>query len=78
MIEDMHTSYWPGINCGGLKRKGTAIELVKEMIDDMHRWYYSEKRPSHGPIGAIHIYDSLTVIEKKTSAQPSYIRVSGT
>jgi hypothetical protein len=78
MIEDMHTSYWPGGFRGGLNRKGTAIELVKEMIDDMHRWYHKQKRPSHGPIGAIHVYDSLVVIEKRTSPQPRHIRISGT
>ena len=77
MIEDMHTAYWPGRFRGGLKRNGTAIELVKEMIDDMHRWYHSQRRPSHGSIGALHIYDSLAVIEKRALRQPGHIRVPG-
>ena len=76
MIEDMHTSYWPGGFKGGLRRKGTAIEMVKEAIDDMHRWYYKQRRQPLGPIGAIHVYDSLVVIEKRTSQQPRHIRVS--
>lgn len=75
IIEDMHTSYWPGEHFGGLKRRGTAIELVKEMIDDMHRWYHTQSRPSHGPIGAVHMYDSIAVIEKRTAPQPGHIRV---
>lgn len=77
LIEDMHTSYWPGRFRGGLKRNGTAIELVKEMIDDMHRWYHSQRRPSHGSIGALHIYDSLAVIEKRALRQPGHIKVPG-
>jgi hypothetical protein len=77
LIEDMHTSYWPGGFRGGLKRKGTAIELVKEMIDDMHRWYHRQRRPSHGMVGAIHVYDSLVVVEKRALSQPRHIRIPG-
>lgn len=73
MIEDMHTAYWPRQFRGGLRRKGTAVELVKEMIDDLHRWYHWESRPSHGPIRAVHAYDSLAIIEKETTARPSRV-----
>jgi hypothetical protein len=75
IIEDLHTAYWPGAHRGGLKRRGSAIELVKEMIDDMHRWYHTQKRPSHGPIGAVHVYDSIAIIEKRTAPRPGHIRV---
>jgi cephalosporin hydroxylase len=75
MMEDLHTAYWPGDHRGGLKRKGTAIELVKETIDDMHRWYHRQRRPSHGAIGAVHAYDSMAIIEKKHLPPPRHIRV---
>ncbi|HEX8351009.1 MAG TPA: class I SAM-dependent methyltransferase, partial [Hymenobacter sp.] len=29
VIEDLHTSYWPGAYQGGYRRRGTAIEFVK-------------------------------------------------
>ena len=38
LIEDMHTSYWPGHE-GGYGRRGTAVELTKTLIDDMHAWH---------------------------------------
>ena len=75
MIEDTHTSYWPGWFFGGLKRKGTAVELIKETIDDMHRWYHWQKRPSHGPVRAVHAYDSVAVIEKQATPPPTHIFV---
>lgn len=75
IIEDMHTSYWPEWE-GGYKRGGSAIEYVKQMIDDMHAWYH--KRPALTPardgIGAIHVYDSVTVIEKRRNRRPGMLR----
>ena len=38
LIEDMHTAYWPSYE-GGLKRPGTAVEFLKDKVDDMHRHY---------------------------------------
>jgi hypothetical protein len=75
IIEDMHTSYWPEWE-GGFKRSGSAIEYVKQMVDDMHAWYH--KRPTMTPardeIGAIHVYDSVTVIEKRRKRRPGMLR----
>lgn len=77
LIEDLHTAYsfvrWEG----GYRRKGTGIELVKDMIDDMHSWYHRKKirTASRNQIGAIHIYDSITVIEKRQIARPGYVEV---
>ncbi len=71
IIEDMHTAYWPGPYEGGHCRKGTAIEHVKEMIDDLHAWYHNRATttPARDQIGAIHIFDSITIIEK-VAAKP--------
>jgi hypothetical protein len=72
IIEDCHTSYWRHLYDGGYRRSGTAIELVKQMIDDLHHWYHG--RPfataARSSIGAIHVYDSIIVIEKATPVRP--------
>jgi hypothetical protein len=71
IIEDLHTSYWPAWE-GGYKRDGTAIEYLKQMIDDMHGWYHKRQTatPAQDEIGAIHIYDSMAVIEKRKKRRP--------
>jgi cephalosporin hydroxylase len=67
VIEDTHTSYWPSYG-GGLRRRGTAIEFVKDKIDAMHRHYRkagtnnSEDIPE---IESIQFFDSIIVIKKK-------------
>jgi hypothetical protein len=76
-IEDMHTSYWGGEWQGGYRRKGTATETVKSMIDDMHGWWH--ERPEavvrkEGVLG-IHIYDSIAFIEKGVKARPQVVRL---
>lgn len=66
VIEDMHTSYWPTFE-GGLKRKGTAIEVLKGKLDAMHRHYYksgintSDQIPE---IESIQFFDSIAAIRK--------------
>jgi hypothetical protein len=79
VIEDLHTSYVPGIYEGGYRRRGTAIEYVKEMVDDMHIWYHKKKprTPTQQMIGAVHFYDSLVVIEKRSIERPGHIKVGG-
>ena len=74
VIEDLHTSYWPVSHEGGYRRKGTAIEHVKTMIDDMHGWYHRKAitTPAKDQIGAIHIYDSMVVLEKRTIKRPTH------
>ncbi len=77
VIEDLHTSYWQGLHGGGYRKKGTAIEYLKQMIDDMHGWYH-ERATTTGAkesVGAMHIYDSIAVIEKCARLQPAHIRV---
>ncbi len=80
VIEDLHTAYWPGGFKGGYRRRGTAIELVKDMIDDLHAWYHrhSTTTPGKDEIGAIHVYDSMVVIEKLRKWQPGHLKVGET
>jgi len=77
VIEDMHTSYFPGSYEGGYRRKGTAVEVVKDMIDDMHSWYHSKaaSTPAPNQIGSVHVYPSLAVVEKQTMERPSCIKI---
>jgi cephalosporin hydroxylase len=77
VIEDTHTSYWPGQCEGGYRRTGTAVELAKTLIDDMHGWYHTKgsKEAARDSIRAIHIYDSLFVVEKGKVDPPKHIMI---
>ena len=74
ICEDTHSSYFPG-HGGGIKKHGTFHEYVKDLMDEMHAWYF---QPISGlasnyfaqNLYAIHIYDSLIVMEKKRRAPP--------
>ena len=78
IIEDLHTSYWPGFAEGGYRRSGTAIALIKRLIDDMHGNYHNRPQLEASAtewIPAIHIYDSTVVIEKQRRSPPAHIQV---
>jgi hypothetical protein len=76
VIEDLHTAYWPEFD-GGYRRPGTAIELVKQMIDDMHGWYHDRptRTEAQHSVSAVHVHDSLVVLEKQRRARPHHIVV---
>lgn len=76
-IEDMHTSYWDRMFKGGYKRSGTAVELVKQMIDDLHGWYHDQpqKTPAKDWMRGIHVYDSITILDKGSVTRPGHIQV---
>ena len=78
VIEDMHTAYWRGEWEGGYKRGGTAVELVKQLIDDMHGWWHrrSPRLAKREDIVAIHIHDSITFIEKGPRERPRHVRIA--
>ena len=74
LCEDNHSSYWFSFG-GGMKRKNTYIEYIKNLIDVMHLWYsgkntYIKNYALKEQLYAIHIYDSIVVIEKKKIAPP--------
>jgi hypothetical protein len=77
VIEDLHTAYWPNWE-GGLRRPGTAVELVKGLIDDMHAWYHAEDEAwvARDEVGAILIGDSIVAVEKiATRLAPGHVWV---
>lgn len=75
-IEDLHTAYWTGEYEGGYRRAGSGIEIIKQMIDDLHSSYH-DKGSATGAgdwIAAIHIYDSVAFIEKREKRAPRHIQ----
>jgi hypothetical protein len=75
ICEDLHTSYWSDWH-GGHRRPGTFIELVKDMIDSIHTWYWPLTNDLtdmrlHRIVSAIHIHDSMVVIEKNPVGSPT-------
>lgn len=74
IVEDVHTSYWPGFG-GGFRNPESFIEFTKDLIDRMHSWYTEDDagfplHPLAREIGAIRYYDSLVVIEKRIREPP--------
>jgi hypothetical protein len=77
ICEDLHTSYWDGWQ-GGLRRPGTFMETVKDMMDCIHAWYAPIKNTVsdmelHRSVPGIHVHDSLAVIEKAAVQPPVMI-----
>jgi hypothetical protein len=60
-IEDLHTAYLEQFG-GGLRRPGTAIEMCKELIDELN----SEYSPTDFTRSTLsmHFYDSIAVFER--------------
>ena len=74
IVEDTHTSYWPGFG-GGYKAPQSFIEKCKNLIDHMHSWYTDQDDifPFHAAARQVHsvqFYDSLVVIEKEHKQPP--------
>jgi len=77
IIEDMHTAYWPAFD-GGLRRKGTAIEFLKQKVDQMHRHYYekdSNSTEAIPPIESIQFFDSIAVVKKRRQLPRYHVKV---
>jgi cephalosporin hydroxylase len=77
VIEDLHTAYWPGVHKGGHSRRGTAIDLTKTLIDDMHAWYHDAPTatPAKTDVAGIHVHDSIVFIHKAPRARPAHIAI---
>jgi hypothetical protein len=74
VIEDLHTSFLKSFG-GGNSRNNFLMKFLPELVLDMHRWYHSVP-PVHPTIShslpAIHIYDSIVVLEKDTCHRPTH------
>jgi SAM-dependent methyltransferase len=71
VIEDMHASYWTAWKLkGGLRRKTSAIEYFKRLVDAIHQPYYGSKTSQlilslSEQVSEIRFYDSIILIRKK-------------
>jgi len=76
MIEDTHTSYWRSF-AGGYRRRGTAIEFAKQIVDDLHGWYHhrAPQTQARDQVGAVHFHDSIIVVEKQVRSRPEHVIV---
>ncbi|NHN54549.1 class I SAM-dependent methyltransferase [Calidifontibacter sp. DB0510] len=74
VIEDVHTAYWPGFH-GGLRLPGTAVEQAKDLVDDLHRWYYraegAASRPARPDVWSVRFYDSVIALHKRSRSAPA-------
>lgn len=73
LCEDLHTSYWKNYG-GGFKNPNSFIEYSKKIIDYINAWHSQEPQLKVNyftkNIYAIHYYDSIIVLEKKTIIPP--------
>lgn len=79
LVEDLHTSYWGNFG-GGYKDPKTFIEYSKNFIDYINAWQsFNNDLPVNEftkSTYALHYYDSVLVIEKK-SMQPPESKMTG-
>jgi 23S rRNA U2552 (ribose-2'-O)-methylase RlmE/FtsJ len=72
MIEDLHTAYWKRFD-GGYYSRANFFNTLRELVDDMHHWYHKRKLKFPaiaGDCSAIHIHDSIVVLEKNKVFRP--------
>jgi hypothetical protein len=66
VVEDLHTAYWTAFK-GGIRRRGTFIATVKDIIDDMHDRYHGRARrviPAGNAVTSMAIYDGIVFVRK--------------
>ncbi|MBC6437049.1 MAG: class I SAM-dependent methyltransferase [Rhodobacteraceae bacterium] len=74
LVEDTHTSYWPGFG-GGFRNEASFIEYAKRLVDKLHSWYTDQDEifPYHEiarELNAVRFYDSIVVLEKLLKTEP--------
>ena len=74
LIEDLHTAYWEAFGGSYRSPQNFFSSVVQDLIDDLHRWYHTQgqKRPGVSDFcPAIHVHDSVVVLEKQRVQRPS-------
>jgi hypothetical protein len=75
VVEDLHSNYWPEYGAGR-GQDHTFMAWLSERIDDMHAFHSRE--PGFEPnlwtntLGAIHVYDSIAVLDKAQVTRPEH------
>jgi cephalosporin hydroxylase len=73
LVEDVHTSYWPGYG-GGLGTPGTFMEYAKARSDQLNAWH--SRQPDFDvdsftrSTRSMHFYDSIVVFERGPRRRP--------
>jgi hypothetical protein len=78
LIEDLHTAYWNRFG-GGFSKKSNFFNKIRDLIDDMHHWYHGaglKEKLISDSCSAIHIHDSIVVLEKNKIYRPVHSQVS--
>lgn len=69
LIEDVSTSYWPGVYKGGWNRRGTTVTFFKSLADYTNGAYFKKSPKKFGfdvrMIESIHFHNSIIVVRKK-------------
>ena len=66
MVEDLHAAYWSEYG-GGFRKKGTFIELCKDLIDELNADHCRDMLASTDfskTTLSMHFYDSVVVFER--------------
>ncbi|MEM7721841.1 MAG: class I SAM-dependent methyltransferase [Pseudomonadota bacterium] len=74
LVEDCHTSYWPGFG-GGYRNEASFIEFAKRKVDAMHSWYTDQDDmfpfdPIAKELASVRFYDSIVAFEKRVTIDP--------
>jgi hypothetical protein len=78
LVEDLHTAYWSNFG-GGFRNKNNFFNKIRDLTDDMHHWYHREdlkEKLISDSCSAIHIHDSIVVLEKNNVYHPVHSQVS--
>jgi len=77
MVEDLHTAYWVKSG-GGYRSPANFFNFLRNVIDDMHRWYH-EEGVNEKSIGesctGLHVHDSVVVLERDSVYPPTHSRI---
>jgi len=64
VIEDLHTSYWPRYE-GGLRRQGTTVEFLKQLIDSVNFKMHEEANETFDrQLLSMHFYEGMVFLVK--------------
>jgi hypothetical protein len=58
VIEDLETSYWESHGGGPVGTRGTAVDLIKGMVDRV------QQEPGAGDASELHVFDGIAFIRK--------------
>lgn len=75
VCEDLFSSYESGSYGGGVRKPGTFVEFLKELIDEMNAWFWrngveTESGGIANTVHGMHFYPTLVVIEKRPMEKP--------